>query len=145
MRSLVIIIALIAVSAVNPLRAQDPEVTRIKALMDTQIKAWNAGNLEGFMETYWKSDCLLFIGKKGLTYGWQATLDNYRKAYPGKEGMGTLSFQLLEFKELAAGTYFVIGKWNLPSATFPAISPSCSARSTGNGRSWRIIPASCPG
>ncbi len=138
MRSLVIIIALIAVSAVNPLRAQDPEVTRIKALMDTQIKAWNAGNLEGFMETYWKSDCLLFIGKKGLTYGWQATLDNYRKAYPGKEGMGTLSFQLLEFKELAAGTYFVIGKWNL-ERTIGNLSGQFSILLRKINGEWKIV------
>ncbi len=113
MRSLVIIIALVAISAFNPLQAQDSEVTRIKALMNVQLNAWNQGNIEGFMETYWKSDSLLFIGKKGVTYGWQATLDNYKKAYPGKEGMGTLAFDLLEFKKLAADIYFVVGKWNL--------------------------------
>jgi ketosteroid isomerase-like protein len=138
MRSLVIIIALIAVSAVNPLRAQDPEVTRIKALMDVQLKAWNAGNLEGFMDTYWKSDSLLFIGKKGLTYGWQATLDNYRKSYPGKEGMGTLSFQLLEFKQLAADTYFVIGKWNL-ERTIGDLSGHFSILLRKIAGEWKIV------
>lgn len=138
MRSLVIIIALIAVSAVNPLRAQDPEVARIKALMDTQVKAWNAGNLEGFMETYWKSDSLLFIGKKGLTYGWQATLDNYRKSYPGKEGMGTLSFQLLEFKKLAGDTYFVIGKWSL-ARTIGDLSGHFSILLRKIGGEWKIV------
>lgn len=138
MRSLVIIIALIAVSAVNPLRAQDPEVARIKALMDAQLKAWNAGNLEGFMDTYWKSDSLLFIGKKGLTYGWQATLDNYRKSYPGKEGMGTLSFQLLEFKQLAADTYFVIGKWNL-ERTIGDLSGHFSILLRKIGGEWKIV------
>jgi ketosteroid isomerase-like protein len=138
MRSLVIIITLIAVSAVNPLRAQDPEVTRIKALMDAQLKAWNAGNLEGFMDTYWKSDSLLFIGKKGLTYGWQATLDNYRKSYPGKEGMGTLSFQLLEFKQLAADAYFVIGKWNL-ERTIGDLSGHFSILLRKIGGEWKIV------
>ena len=113
MRSLVIIIALAAISAFNPLQAQDSEVSRIKALMNAQLNAWNQGNVEGFMQTYWKSDSLLFIGKKGVTYGWQATLDNYRKAYPGKEGMGTLAFDLLEFKKIAADVYFVVGKWSL--------------------------------
>jgi ketosteroid isomerase-like protein len=138
MRSLVIIIALIAVSAVNPLRAQDPEVTRIKALMDAQLKAWNAGNLAGFMDTYWKSDSLLFIGKKGLTYGWQATLDNYRKSYPGKEGMGTLSFQLLEFKQLAADAYFVIGKWNL-ERSIGDLSGHFSILLRKIGGEWKIV------
>lgn len=113
MRSLVIIIAIAAFSVFNPLQAQDSEVNRIKALMTVQVKAWNQGNITGFMETYWKSDSLLFIGKKGVTYGWQATLDNYKKTYPGKEGMGTLAFDLLEFKRIAADVYFVVGKWSL--------------------------------
>ena len=37
------------------------------------------GNLEEFMSFYWKSDSLMFIGKNGIQYGWQKTLDNYKK------------------------------------------------------------------
>ncbi len=44
--------------------AQDPAETKIRQLMQTQIEAWNKGDIEGFMATYWKSDSLLFIGKK---------------------------------------------------------------------------------
>ncbi|MCK7558601.1 DUF4440 domain-containing protein [Chitinophaga sedimenti] len=65
------------------------------------------------MTTYWKSDSLMFIGKNGVTYGWQATLDNYKKGYPDKAAMGQLEFNLLEFKRLAKGVYLVIGKWHL--------------------------------
>lgn len=93
--------------------AQDPAEARIRQLMQAQLKAWNKGDIVAFMDTYWKSDSLLFIGSKGLTYGWQATLDNYKKAYPGKEGMGSLAFDLLEFKKLAPDAYFVVGKWKL--------------------------------
>ncbi|WP_126249234.1 YybH family protein [Chitinophaga rhizosphaerae] len=93
--------------------AQDPAETRIRQVMQTQLEAWNRGDIVAFMDTYWKSDSLLFIGSKGLTYGWQATLDNYKKAYPGKEGMGQLAFNLLEFKKLADDAYFVVGKWQL--------------------------------
>lgn len=113
MRSLVIIIALIAFCGQNPLLAQTKDEARILTLLDTQIKAWNQGNLDGFMETYWKSDSLLFIGKSGPTYGWTATLENYKKSYPDKSAMGTLSFNLLELKKLAGDVYFVVGKWKL--------------------------------
>jgi hypothetical protein len=37
----------------------------------------------------------MFIGKSGITYGWQKTLDNYKKGYPDKEAMGKLHFTLL--------------------------------------------------
>jgi ketosteroid isomerase-like protein len=65
------------------------------------------------MATYWKSDSLLFIGKKGPTYGWKATLENYKKGYPDTAAMGKLSFHLLELKKLAGDVYFVVGKWML--------------------------------
>lgn len=113
MRSLVIITFLTLFLGQNALQAQAKEETKIRALMDAQIKAWNQGDLEGFMRTYWKSEKLMFIGKSGVTYGWQGTLDNYKKGYPDKAAMGTLSFNLLEFKKLAADAYFVVGKWHL--------------------------------
>ncbi|RPD38441.1 YybH family protein [Chitinophaga barathri] len=138
MRSLIIIIAIFLLNAQNPLQAQDPEVPRIKALMNDQLKAWNAGDLEGFMGTYWKSDSLLFIGKNGVTYGWQATLDNYKKSYPGKEGMGTLSFNLLEFKKLPGDTYFVIGKWSL-ARTIGDLSGHFSILLRRIGGEWKIV------
>lgn len=138
MRSLVIIIALAAISAFNPLRAQDPEVQRIQALMDVQVNAWNQGNIGGFMETYWKSDSLLFIGKKGVTYGWQATLENYKKSYPGKEGMGTLSFNLLEFKKISPDAYFVVGKWAL-KRTIGDLSGHFSILLRKINGEWKIV------
>ena len=103
----------ILLSTAAAVSAQDPAETRIRQVMQTQLEAWNRGDIVAFMDTYWKSDSLLFIGSKGLTYGWQATLDNYKKAYPGKEGMGQLAFKLLEFKKLANDAYFVVGKWQL--------------------------------
>lgn len=85
----------------------------ITSLMLQQAKDWSNGDLEGFMQGYIKSDSLVFIGKSGLTYGWQQTLDNYKKGYPTVAHMGTLKFDLLEFKELAIDAFLVIGKYNL--------------------------------
>ncbi|WP_298709595.1 nuclear transport factor 2 family protein [Chitinophaga sp.] len=118
--------------------AQDPAETRIRQLMQTQLECWNRGDIEGFMGTYWKSDSLLFIGKKGLTYGWQATLDNYKKAYPGKEGMGQLAFDLLEFKKLAGDAYFVVGKWKL-TRTIGNLDGHFSIVLRRIGGEWKIV------
>lgn len=137
MRSFVIIIVLFALTAQLPVRGQSGDVARIKALMDTQTRAWNAGDIEGFMATYWRSDSLLFIGKNGLTYGWQATLENYKKNYPDKTAMGTLTFDLLEFKKLAADAYFVVGKWSL-ARTIGDLSGHFSLVIRKIGGDWKI-------
>jgi len=85
----------------------------IRAAMAAQEVAWNTGDLPGFMEGYWKSDRLCFIGSRGLTYGWEETLSNYQKGYPTKEAMGTLSFTILSVQLLSKKSAYVVGKWKL--------------------------------
>lgn len=90
---------------------QDTEA--IKAMMHQQAKDWSAGNLEKFMAGYWRSDELKFIGSKGLTHGWQQTLDNYKKSYPSKDHTGTLKFDIMEISPLESQHYHVIGSYHL--------------------------------
>ena len=55
-----------------PARAEEPKVARdVRAVLDAQVKAWNKGDLEGFMAGYWKSDDLSFFSGKERTRGWQ--------------------------------------------------------------------------
>jgi ketosteroid isomerase-like protein len=92
---------------------QNPEQKAIMALLMKQEADWNAGNVNAFMEGYWKSDSLAFIGAKGPTYGWQNTLNNYKVRYPDRATMGTLKFTILRLNPLDKNAYFVIGQWHL--------------------------------
>lgn len=93
--------------------AQSKDEREVRDLLERQTKEWNAGDIPSFMNTYWKSDSLMFIGKSGITYGWQKTLDNYKKNYPDMAAMGKLKFQLLEVKRLSTDYFYVVGKWQL--------------------------------
>lgn len=93
--------------------AQSKDEAAIRKVMDAQVTTWNDGNIDNFMKTYWQNDSLMFIGKSGITYGWQHTLDNYKKNYPDKAAMGQLTFKLLELKPLSSFYYFVVGQWHL--------------------------------
>ena len=93
--------------------AQDKDEQAIRKILNDQIIAWNAGNIEEFMKGYWNSDSLMFIGKSGVTYGYQNTLMNYKKNYSNSDEMGTLSFDLIKVQRLARDYYFVVGKWHL--------------------------------
>tara|TARA_R110002049_G_scaffold305528_2_gene502424 strand:+ start:1966 stop:2424 length:459 start_codon:yes stop_codon:yes gene_type:complete len=85
----------------------------IEEKMAAQEVCWNNGDLACFMEVYWKSDSLKFIGSKGLNYGWQLTLDNYKTSYPNKTTMGVLTFTNLHVEQLSEKYISVIGKWHL--------------------------------
>jgi uncharacterized protein (TIGR02246 family) len=93
--------------------AQSSEETAIRQLLERQTTAWNRGDVEGFMQTYWQSDSLMFIGKNGVVWGWQQTLNNYKKGYPDTAAMGKLAFDIIQIKPLSTDYYFVVGKWIL--------------------------------
>lgn len=85
----------------------------IISIMDRQQGAWNAGDMESFMSDYWMSDSLVFIGSSGLNYGWQTTVDNYKKRYPNKEAMGRLEFDINHVWPVSKTHAYVVGKWSL--------------------------------
>ncbi len=91
--------------------AQDRQAI-IKLITDDQ-NAWNKGDINGFMQAYWRSDSVVFVTKNKPLYGWNNMLARYKKAYPGKAGMGKLSFGLLKLDVLDSHNAFMIGSWHL--------------------------------
>ncbi len=106
--SLLLFVSLFTIFA----NAQNGE-TAIREAMKRQEAAWNIGDIPGFMQTYWHSDSLLFVSSNGPLYGWQNTLDRYKKNYPDTATMGKLNFTIVEIKQLCSDNYTVLGKWQL--------------------------------
>lgn len=88
--------------------------SEIRAVLDAQVAAWNAGKLEEFMDGYWRSSMLSFYSGGRKLSGWDATLERYRKTYQaeGKE-MGKLAFTELDIQPLSESTALVRGRWGL--------------------------------
>lgn len=91
----------------------EKDKTEILNVLDQQQKAWNAFDLESFMQGYWKSDDLKFYGSNGVTLGWHNTLLNYQKRYPSKEDMGELNFTIDVVSNIEKDSYYVMGKYHL--------------------------------
>lgn len=114
-----IIVALILVwlpglgQSVKQKKTDTEEIKMIKKVLADQAVAWSDGDLETFMEGYWKSDSLMFIGTKGITYGWDQTLANYKRGYPDKSHTGKLDFEIHHLKKVGADSYFMIGMFRL--------------------------------
>ena len=110
----------------------------ITTMMLQTAEDWSNGDLEAFMHGYIKSDSLKFVGSSGITYGWQQTLDNYRKGYPTKDHTGTLTFNLLEFDQLSSDVFLVIGEYHLKRAVGDADGMFSIILKRINGE-WKII------
>ena len=85
----------------------------IRKVMEDQAAAWNQGDLDGFMQGYWKSEKLTFLSGTNVTRGWQPTLDRYKKSYDSRAKMGTLTFSGLEITLLGEDAAVVLGDWSL--------------------------------
>ena len=88
------------------------EKETIRKVLSDQVEAWNAADLDGFMEGYWKSDNLIFTSDGRIRRGWQATLDAYRQNYT-KDTMGQLSFSDLDIVLTGDNEAVVLGLWRI--------------------------------
>jgi beta-aspartyl-peptidase (threonine type) len=87
-------------------------VVQVRAVLQAQDDAWNAGDLERFMDTY--ADDLTFYAGGNILRGRQALTERYRKRYQseGKE-MGKLSFSDLEVIPLTDEAVLARGRWKV--------------------------------
>ncbi|WKN30985.1 nuclear transport factor 2 family protein [Porifericola rhodea] len=117
MKILIILFSLLS-GGIMELSGSDPaDEEKILAIMDQQQRCWNEGNLDCFMKGYLPSDSLMFIGKNGIVYGYQNTLERYRKSYPDRTSMGQLNFNIIQLNQLSSEYYSMIGKWTLKRST----------------------------
>jgi uncharacterized protein (TIGR02246 family) len=83
-----------------------------KAMRESEA-AWNRGDLETFASYYDDSPQTTFIGREVTRGGTKAILDRYRRGYPTREAMGTLTFSELEVRPLAEGLALMTGRFAL--------------------------------
>ncbi len=114
-----------AVSRTSPQRATKQEEAddsvraAVEVVLRTQERAWNDGDLDAFMEHYWKSDALTFSAGGDTTRGWTATLNRYRERYPTREAMGRLTLSEFEIASLGDSAALALGKWRVERDSDP--------------------------
>ena len=110
----------------------------IEAPLERQRQAWNRGDLDAFMDGYWRSDRLTFASGATIKQGWDATLFRYRERYPDAATMGQLAFEVREIRPLSADAAVVLGRFTLtetPEAGTGVFTLVVRRRAEG----WRIV------
>lgn len=134
----VVLVAFVAI--VGTVRSAEPKPeAAVRSVLDSQVEAWNRGDLEGFMAGYWKSDELTFFSGGDVTKGWDATIARYRKRYQadGKE-MGKLTFADVEVTPIGGKDAMVRGRWKVVTSkeTFEGLF-TLRCRKLEEG--WKIV------
>ncbi len=113
-RSLVpLALAMIVSGSLSARPASASGEVEIHEVLKAQVEAWNRGDIHAFMQGYWKSEETEFVSSNGVLRGWQAVFDRYRKAYPDRRAMGSLTFSHLEITMLSHTAALVLGEWGL--------------------------------
>ncbi len=124
----------------EPHRPSSELPQEIATAMEQQVEAWNRGDMEGFMSAgYLQDDSLLFIGSRGLTFGYDVVLANYERAYPDGASRGHLTFEQLRWIPLGAEHGFVVGKWSIERQEGESIGGLYSLVWALTPQGWRII------
>ena len=119
----------------SPEQSSNPE-NEIRALLQTQQDAWNEGDIDKFMEGYWKSDSMQFVGST-IRQGWQATLERYKQTYPDRAAMGTLQFDIWQVVRISEDACLLTGKYTLMRANDQPSGPFTLIFRVKNGK-WVI-------
>lgn len=81
-------------------------------MLNDQVQAWNAGDVDAFMQGYENSPNTLFIGKT-VRRGYEAVRRRYHEQYPTPEKMGKLTFSDLSVQLLSGDYASVTGAFHL--------------------------------
>jgi beta-aspartyl-peptidase (threonine type) len=104
------------------------------------VRAWNRGDLEGYMAGYWRSPQLRFFGGGERSQGWDETLARYRRKYQAEgHAMGKLGFSELNIEVVSADAAIACGAWHLvlPDGKRPEGLFTLLLRRKPEG--WRIV------
>lgn len=138
MRSVLVLTILF--SSLSALAQESPK-ERIMDALNAQARAWNAGDVVGFMQGYDDSDSTRFVSAKGVVAGYRNVLARYLSAYPTKDKMGALAFSDLDIRMLSETLAIVVGKWTLTRSESDGGNASgyftLIFQKTTNG--WKII------
>jgi ketosteroid isomerase-like protein len=89
------------------------QVTDVKAALDIQVAAWNAGDLEKAMTFYWNSPEMIWISRSGVEKGYQPVLEGYRKDFADRTKMGVYAYEPLHIEALSKTSVYYVFRWKI--------------------------------
>ncbi len=138
--ALLFLLLVVAAAQAAPVPDSGAASAAIRNVLDTQVAAWNRGDVAAFMQGYKDSPATTFVGKT-VQHGYATILDRYRTIYSGKEKMGELAFSDLEITPLDAHFATVTGRYHLTRSAAAGGDAqgifSLVFEMTGSG--WKII------
>ena len=106
------------------------------------LDRWNAHDIEGYLEAYWKSPQLLVVVDSEQFNGWQQLHDSYVNGYPDRNSMGIINPARIQIKLLKPDLALALTWWSI---SFPNSKQKVVGNTTMNlqkfNDGWKIVAA----
>ena len=117
-----------------------PDAQRIYQVVLKMLDCWNAHDIEGHLEVYWKSPELLVVVDSEQFNGWQQLHDSYINGYPDRNAMGFIEPKHIQVKLLKPDLALALTWW---SVSFPSSKQKAVGNTTMNLQKfddgWKIV------
>lgn len=100
---------MIKISVTESKKAEDA----IRKVFEAGCTAWNRGDLDGYLASYWDSDKTLWISNGSLRRGREAIAAAYKARFSMPQQMGQLTVADLEIDVLTPTDAVAFGRWML--------------------------------
>ena len=151
------LLALLALAFCPPLLAQEqkgwefdslrgnpsvfkPDAQQVYEVLLKMLDRWNAHDIEGYLEVYWKSPELLVVVDSEQFNGWQQLHDSYINGYPNQSAMGIIEPASVQVKLLKPDLAIALTWW---AFNFPGSRQKVVGNTTMNlqkfDEGWKIV------
>jgi hypothetical protein len=117
-----------------------PDAQQVYEVLLKMLDRWNAHDIDGHLEVYWKSPELLVVVDSEQFNGWQQLHDSYINGYPDRHAMGFIQPKRIQVKMLKPDLALALTWW---SVAFPSSKQNVVGNSTMNlqkfSDGWKIV------
>ena len=117
-----------------------PDDQQVHGILLKMLDRWNAHDIEGHLEAYWKSPELLVVVDSEQFNGWQQLHDSYINGYPGSTAMGFIQPKRIQVRLLKPDLALALTWW---SVSFPGSKQKVMGNSTMNLQKfddgWKVV------
>jgi uncharacterized protein (TIGR02246 family) len=117
-----------------------PDDQQVYEVLLKMLDRWNAHDIEGHLEAYWKSPELLVMIDAEQFNGWQQLHDSYVNGYPDRSAMGFIEPGRIQVRLLKPDLALALTWWTI---NFPSSNQKVVGDTTMNLQKfddgWKII------
>ena len=119
-----------------------PDAQQVYDVLLRMLDRWNAHDLEGHLDVYWKSPELLVVIDAEQFTGWQQLHDSYVNGYPDRNSMGYINPARIQVKLLKPDLALALTWWTI---SFPNSKQQVVGNTTMNLQKfedgWKVVAA----